>query len=85
MPDAYRLNCAEFGARDMKSAKFTVHFSFYQTSTSHFLKKSEVITTAVGADVMSVSAMEILVKFVKQPDMKGWPIFDWTGAIGVVK
>ena len=74
MSDAYRLNCAEFGAEDMKSTKFTVHFSFFQTFTSNFLKHLEAITREVGADVMPVSAMEVLVKFVKQTDMKGRPI-----------
>ena len=65
MADAYRLNCAEFGPEDMGSTKFTVHFSFYQTLT----KNLEVITTNVGADVMPVTAMEVLVKFVKNKEM----------------
>ena len=76
MSDAYRLNwqCAEFDAEDMKSTKFMLHFSLYQTLTSHFLKTLEVITTAEGADVIPVSAMEILVKFLKTAEMIGRPI-----------
>ena len=65
---AYRLICAEFGPEDMKSTKFTVYFSFYQTFTSDFIKNLEVVSRDLGADVMPVSAMEVLVKFVKQAD-----------------
>ena len=74
MADAYRLNCAEFGPEDMGSTKFTVYFSFYQTLTQAFMKNLEIITFNVGADVMPVSAMEVLVKFVKNKEMKGRPI-----------
>ena len=74
MADAYRLNCAEFGPEDMGSTKFTVYFSFYQTLTQAFMKNLEIITTNVGADVMPVSAIEVLVKFVKNKEMKGRPL-----------
>ena len=74
MGDAYRLNCAEFGPEDMGSTKFTVYFSFYQTLMQAFIKNLEATTTNVGADVMPVTAMEVLVKFVKNKEMKSRPL-----------
>ena len=59
MADAYRLNCAEFGPDGMVSTKFTVYFSFYQILRQAFVKKLEIVTTNVGADVLPVAAMEV--------------------------
>ena len=74
MSDAYRLNCSEFGPDDMGPTKFASYFSFYQTFTQKFKTQLEVVTREVGADVMPSTAMEALVKFLKQPEMKGRPI-----------
>ena len=74
MADAYRLNCAEFGPDLMASTKFTVYFSFYQTFTQAFIKNLEIVTTNVGADAIPVAAMEVLVKFIKNKEMKGQPL-----------
>ena len=51
MSDAYRLNCAEFGAEDMKSTKLTLNFSFFQTFTSNFLKHLEAIKFVKQTDM----------------------------------
>ena len=78
MSDAYRLNCSEFGADDMGQTKFASYFSFYQTFSAKFKTQLEVVTREVGADVMPFTAMEVLVKFLKQPELKGRPIFCWS-------
>ena len=76
MAEAYRLNCTEFGPDDMGSTKFTVYFSFYLTFTRAFMKNLEIVATNVGADekCWKCAAIEVLVKFLKNKEMKGRPL-----------
>ena len=74
MADAFRLNCAEFGPEDMGATKFASYFAFYQTLSNDFMTSLENVTRKLGADPMPFKAIEVLVKKVKSPDMKGRPM-----------